>query len=142
MQHASAYEWQGRIFLHPDSKTTAGLWIGSKPISSLDPSDPVELGRAVLAALADSKERVPDPSIWENLSTPLLKLAGAKSFSAFFRSARYVSIELQNGRVTFSPWRNLGSRHGYRPINGKDRTNPANDPELGSSLISALQDTE
>ena len=142
MQHASAYEWHGRIILHPDSKTTSGFWIGSEPISSSDPGDPIELGRAILSALGGSKGGVPDPSIWADLTAPLLKFVGAKSFRAFFGSARSVSIELQDDRVTFTPYRNLGARDGYQPIQGKDRTCPANDSGLGAALLSAFQDTE
>jgi hypothetical protein len=142
MQHASAYEWNGRILLHPDSKTTDGVWVGGQPVSSSDPDNPIELGRAVLSALAGSKEGVPHPSIWGDTSAFLLKFAGAKSFRAFFGSARSVSIESQDDRVTFRPYRNLGSRDGYRPIKGKDRTSLANDSELGAALLSAFQDTE
>jgi hypothetical protein len=142
MQHASAYEWQGQIYLYPDSKTTAGLWVGGEPVSSSDPGYPFELGRAILSALAGSKEGVPHPSVWDDTSAFFLKFVGAKSFRAFHGSARYVSIELQDDRVTFTPYRNLGARDGYRPIHGKDRTCPANDSELGAALLSAFQDTE
>jgi hypothetical protein len=142
MQHAGAYEWQGRIFLHPDSKTTAGLWVGGEPVSSCDPGNPIELGRAILSALAASREGVPHPSIWGDTTAPLRKCAGAKSSRAFFGSARHVSIELRNDRVTFTPYQNLGPRDGYRPIKGKDRTSLANDSELGAALLSAFQDTE
>jgi hypothetical protein len=142
MQHASAYEWNGRIFLYPDSKTTAGLWVGGEPVSSSDPGNLIDLGRAILSALAGSKEGVPHPSIWGDTTAFLRKCAGAKSFRAFFGSARYVSIELRDDRVTFTPFQNLGSRDGYRPIRGKDRTSLANDSELGAALLSAFQDTE
>jgi hypothetical protein len=142
MQHASAYEWHGRIFLHPDSRTTTGLWVGSEPNASADPGNAVELGRAILLALSGSKEGVPHPSIWEDKSAPLRKFAGAKSFRDFFGSARCVSIKLQDDRVTLTPYRNLGARDGYVPIKGKDRTSPPNAPELGAALLSAFQDTE
>jgi hypothetical protein len=72
----------------------------------------------------------------------LLKFVGAKSFRAFFGSARSVSIKLEDDRVTFTPYRNLGSRDGYRPIQGKDRTSLVNDSELGAALLSAFQDAE
>jgi hypothetical protein len=142
MQHASAYEWHGRIFLHSDSKTTSGVWVGGEPVLAADPRDPAELGRAILLALAGSKQGVPHPSIWDDLSAPLIKFAGAKSYRAFVGSARCVSIELKDNRVTFRPYRNLGPRDGYRSIKGKDRTSLANDSELGAALISAFQDTE
>lgn len=142
MQHASAYEWHGRIFLHPDSRATTGVWVGGEPNTSSDPGDPVELGPAILLALSGSREGVPHPSIWEDKSAPLRKFAGAKSFRDFFGSARLVSIRLQDGRATFTPYRNLGTRDGYEPIKGKDRTTPVEDPELGTVLLSAFQDTE
>jgi len=142
MQSASAYDWHGRIFLSPLSKTRSGFWVESEPISSFDPGNLIELGRGILSALAVSKEGVPDPSIWADLCAPLLKSAGAKSSSAFFGSARNVSIESRGDGVTFSPSRNLGSREGYRPIQGKDRTSLANVSKLGAALISAFQDCE
>jgi len=142
MQHVSAYEWHGRIFLQPNFKTKSGFWVASEPVSSFDPGNLIELGRGILSALAVSKEGVPDPSIWADLCAPLLKSAGAKSSSAFFGSARNVSIESRGDGVTFSPSRNLGSREGYRPILGKDRTSPANVSELGAVPLSAFQDSE
>jgi hypothetical protein len=142
MQHASAYEWHGRIFLHPDSKTTSGVRVLSQPVVAADPRDSAELGRAILLALAGSKQGVPHPSIWDDLSAPLIKFAGAKSYRAFVGSARCVSIELEDNRVTFRPCRNLGPRSGYEPIRERVRTNLANDSELGAALLSAFQDTE
>jgi hypothetical protein len=142
MPHVSAYEWHGRIFLHPDSKTKSGFWVASEPVSRFDPGNPIELGRGILCALAGSKEGVPDPSIWADLCAPLLKFAGARSYAAFFGSARCVSIEIRDDGVAFMPKRNLGSRDGYQSIQGKDRTSPANVSELGSALLSAFQDSE
>jgi hypothetical protein len=142
MPHVSAYEWHGRIFLHPDSKTRSGFWIGTEPVWSVDPDNLIELGRGILSALAVSKEGVPDPSIWADLCAPLLKSAGAKSSSAFFASARSVSIQSRGDEVIFSPHRNLGSKEGYRPIQGKDRTSSVNVSELGAALLSAFRDSE
>jgi hypothetical protein len=128
MQYASAYEWHGRIFLHPDSRTTTGLWVGSEPNASADPGNVVELGRAILLALSGSKDGVPHPSIWEDLSAPMLKFAGAKSFRDFFGSARCVSIKLQDDRVTLTPYRNLGARDGIRTHKGKRSNQPTQRP--------------
>jgi hypothetical protein len=142
MQHADAYEWRGRIFLHAYSKTTVGLSVLSQPVLAADPRDPSELGRAILLALAGSKKGVPHPSIWENVSAPLLELAGAKSRSAFFRSARCVDIKCEGDRVTFTPMRNLGTREGYEPIKGKDQTSLRDGADLGNTLLLAFQETE
>jgi hypothetical protein len=142
MQYATAYERRGRIFLHPDSKTIHGVRVLSEPVSSADPGDQAELGRAILQSLAGSKQGIPHPSIWENRTAPPLKSAGAKSASEFHRSARRVGIEFQDGRVTFTPYRNLGTRDGYRAITGKDRTSLPNAAELGTALLSAFEDAE
>jgi len=142
MQHADAYEWRGRIFLHAYSKTTVGLSVLSQPVLSADPRDPQELGRAILLALAGSKEGVPHPSIWDDLSAPLIKFAGAKSRSAFYGSARCVDIKCQGDRVTFTPMRHLGGRKGYEPLKGKDRSSLPDSADLGSTLLSAFQDAE
>jgi len=114
---------------------------GGQPVSSSNPGNPSTLGRAVLSALAGSKEGVPS-SIWGDTSAVLLKFAGAKSFRAFFGSARSVSIDVTGDRVTFRPYRNLGSRDGYRPIKGKDRTKSGQRPRAWSCVLSAFQDTQ
>ena len=141
-QNASAYEWRGRIFLHAYSKTTHGVWILSQPVLEADPRNPAELGRAILLALAGSKEGVPHPSIWDDVSAPLIKFVGAKSRSAFFGSARSVSIKHQSDPVMFTPKRNLGTRNGYEPLQEKARTSLSDIAELGAALLSAFKDTE
>jgi hypothetical protein len=142
MQHANAFEWRGRIFLHAYSKTPLGLSVLSQPVLAADPRDPPELGRAILLALAGSKKGVPHPSIWDDVSAPLIKFAGAKSPRAFYGSARCVGIKCQGDRVTFTPKRNLGTRMGYEPLEGKDRTSLPDSAELGATLLSAFQDAE
>jgi hypothetical protein len=141
-QHASAYEWRGRIFLHAYSKTTQGLSVLSQPVLEADPRNLPELGRVILSALAGSKEGVPHPSIWDDISGPLIKVAGAKSRSTFFGSARSVSIKRQSDRVTFTPYRNLGTRKGYEPLKEKVRTSLPDTADLGAALLSAFQDAE
>src|ERR1700737_3225424 len=142
MQLADAFEWRGRIFLHAYSKTQVGLSVLSQPVLAADPRDPAELGRAILLALAGSKEGVPHPSIWDDICAPLIKLAGAKSRRAFYGSARCVRIRRQSDRVSFTPMRNLGTRKGYEPLNGKDRTCLPESAELGNTLLSAFQEAE
>jgi hypothetical protein len=142
MQSANAYEWRGRIFLHAYSKTAAGPWVLSQPVLAADPRDVPALGRTILLALAGSKEGVPPPSIWDDVSAPLIKFAGAKSRSAFYGSARCVGIACQDDRVTFTPKRNLGTRRGYQALRGKDRTSSPDMAELGGTFLSAFQDAE
>ena len=143
MQKASAYEWRGRIFLHAFSKTSGGgPWVLGPPVLAADPRDPAELGRAILSALAGSKEGVPHPSNWDELLAPLMKLTGAKSSSAFENSARCVGIMYQDGHVTFTPKRNFGARNGYQPLKEKDRTSLPDVTELGATLLAAFEDAE
>jgi hypothetical protein len=142
MQGAVAYESRGRIFLCPSSKTTAGVWVLSEPVSRADPRHPTELGREVLRALAGSMQGIPHPSIWEDRSDPLLKFAGVKSRSEFHRSARRVGIGFENGRVTLTPYRNLGTREGYQAIKEKDRTSSPSEADLGAALLMAFEDAE
>jgi hypothetical protein len=141
-QLASAYEWRGRIFLHAYSKTTQGLSVLSQPVLEADPGNLPELGRAILSALAGSKEGVPHPSIRDDIPAPLIKVAGAKSRSAFYGSARSVFIKRQSDRVIFTPDRNLGTRKGYAPLKEKVRTSLPDAADLGATLLSAFQDTE
>jgi hypothetical protein len=142
MQHATAIERRGRIFVRADSKTVHGLWIQSDPVLEVDPHNPAELGRAVLSALAGSKEGVAHPSIWEGVPDRLPELAGVKSSNTFYASTRCVVIKCQSDCVTFTPYRNLGAKEGHEPLTGKDRTSSLDSSEIGTALLSAFQDAE
>jgi hypothetical protein len=143
MQKANAYEWRGRIFVHAFSRTSGdGPWVLSPPVLAADSRDPAALGRAILSALAGSKKGVPHPSNWDDLSAPLMKLTGAKSRSAFDRSARSVGIKYQDGHVTFTPKRNFGVMHGFKTLEGKVRISLPDVTELGATLLAAFEDAE
>jgi hypothetical protein len=110
----------GRIVVASYSKTTPGFsvlnsWQAAYPDSIL----PEELGKAVMAALAASREDVPPPPPRQSSPSPELKAlmtsAGVKSYSAFMNGARSVDVRQENRSnvITVTPMRNCGPREGF-----------------------------
>lgn len=115
MRRAAVYRRGGKFFIHSCSKTTAGVWVLSEPISVVSPEDGVrELGRMVLLALDASRENVPHPTDWKGILSPVLALSGVRSWAAFAKNASYVEIEGEEGNLTLTPAENLGAREGFR----------------------------
>jgi hypothetical protein len=138
MKATTAYERKGQIFLHASSKTTAGVWVISEPISAASKDDPVEIGRLALASLRGSTENAPHPKAWTNLFDPVLALAGVKSLDTFIKGAKCVEIELDGGQVKFIPTRNEGVEDGFAPLPERTRSTLESDERLGAELLAAL----
>jgi hypothetical protein len=143
MQRATAYQRGGKIFLHASSKTTAGVWILTKPVFAAEPTNASQLGQYVIDALNGSKEQVPHPTMWKGLFGPVLQLAGVKALNTFIKSAKCVEIELNADYVSFIPTRNLGVDEGFEPLDMKARQTAFGTPDnLGKALLAAFGDTE
>lgn len=111
MRLASAYRLRNHFFFHPDSKTTAGVWLATPPYVSLPlDSDPKTLGEAVAAALAASVSGIPHPTSWAGLSKPRLDAAGSSSEAVFVRGARLVHVSLDAATMTLEATHNGGSK--------------------------------
>jgi hypothetical protein len=108
----------GQIILESQSLTTDGFWEINDSILSLnEPLADADLGAALLEALAASKTDV-EPLAPGQRSTPqtkrLLKIAGVRSWKAFYTGNRSVSV-IQNDRgdlIEFTPMKNLGRKDG------------------------------
>jgi hypothetical protein len=87
MQTATAYLRKNKVFVHPDARTTDGVWIFWLPVLMQDAVDGAELDAKILEALANSREGVPHPTDWTGLGEPLLQAAGVKSWNSFAHSA-------------------------------------------------------
>ena len=143
MQRATAYQRDGKIFLHASSRTTAGVWILSEPICAFEPTSVPLVVKHVIDALNGSKEKVPHPKTWKGLFDPVLQLAGVKALNTFMKSAKCVEIEFDVDRVSFIPTKNLGVDEGFEPLGIKTRKTEFGNPEsLGNYLLSAFRDTE
>jgi hypothetical protein len=113
MQSTAAYRRRDGWYVQSNSKTTVGVYISSPPFLKvpLNP-DAAELGRAVLAALMGLRTDVPHPTEFAN-SSPALKLAGVKSWTAFERGATHVGLHADDKSLSFCPSRSAGPRSGF-----------------------------
>jgi hypothetical protein len=142
MQCAAAYLFNGKVVIVPESQTTAGVWITGEPVGSFRPEDATSLGQALLSALRASKQSVPHPTDWTGHFQPVLKAAAAKSRKSFMASAKHVAVEMEAGRLTLRPSRNLGPRAGFEGCK-EARAADAEVPEMaGEALILAFRDAE
>lgn len=119
MKKATAYQREGKVFLHSLSKTTAGIWILSKPVLVQTSIDALSLGQSVLTVLNGSFEEVAHPTSWKGLFDPVLQQAGVKTLSAFMKKCKCVEIESDMSAVSFLPTKNLGSAGGFEPLEAR-----------------------
>ncbi len=119
MKKATAYQRDGKVFLHSLSKTTAGVWILSGPVLAQPSVDAASLGQSVLAVLNGSAEQVAHPTSWKSLFDPVLQQVGVKTLSTFMKKCKCVEIESDARGVSFLPTKNLGSLGGFEPLVAK-----------------------
>ena len=142
---AAAYLRNGRIYLHPDSRTIKGFWIACEPILVTSENDK-NLGERVLQILAKSTENVPDPESlatsdsWNSIKA-LIKAAGVRSYEAFADSAKCVGILLDDKEVVFTPTLNGGYRRRFLDLKTKIRCEPI-EAEVAAGLIAAFEACE
>jgi hypothetical protein len=133
---ASAYLYGGKIYLHPHSKTTEGVWILSSPILTTSEQDQ-QLGNKLMSTLSKSTENAPHPKSWKGIDDPLIKAEGARSFAAFVKAARAVFIILDNNGVAFIPSRN-GPKGSSIHLNEKIIHTDPSGGNLANALIEAF----
>jgi hypothetical protein len=105
MKHATIYCKTDGWYLHPDSKTTVGVYIGTPPHLRLDIGVSSEdLGKAIHSALAGSRCGVPHPTDWDKVVRPTLDLARVKTWRGFAKDARCVSILLDDKSLMIETW--------------------------------------
>ena len=123
MKSAGAYLRNGRIFLHPDSKTIKGFWIASEPVMATDEDDK-DLGTKILWILSQSTVDVPDPA---SRAAPkaLLKAANARTYEEFADLTKCIEIEFDGRELVFTPSRNGGPRRRFSYLKEKIRCPPS-----------------
>lgn len=138
---ATVYLRKETLFVHPDSRTTDGVWVVGSPVVAVPlHSDDAKLGSAVLSALGESKQSVAHPNPSEKVGSELLRAARCSSWRAFERGASVVNVEHGTAGIVLVLNRRLGSRGGFtemgrRPLSGKPS------PEvLGQEVRNALAD--
>jgi hypothetical protein len=142
MNRASLFLRGDAMFLHADSETTAGVWIATEPFLRLEASiSDIELGKAIQRALQGSKRQVPHPQFRAGMSlvAPLLKLAGVKTWRAFERGAKCVSIQAELSEIAIVPEIRVGDNRGFQPLVAETITVGASeDAALGAAVRTAL----
>jgi hypothetical protein len=124
MKSAKAYRRDGKWYIHSDCQTTAGVWIASAPYLASD-NDPSALGGAILRALEASAIGVPHPTDWGNIFSPVLDLAGVKSWATFVKGASLVGIEANGPKIVLTPHHNQGPKEGFDPLENQHIQIPA-----------------
>jgi hypothetical protein len=140
-KRAAAYLRKGKIYMHPDSRTTKGFWIACEPILVTSESEKT-LGEQVLQVLAKSTDGVPHPETLVNSDSwsvikALVKEAGVRSYEAFADSAQCVGIELEEADVLFSPTLNGGRGRRFLYLKKEIRCKPV-EAEVAAALMEAF----
>jgi hypothetical protein len=116
MRVANLFQRGDRFFVGPLSRTTAGVFIGPgrQEVLTGEVSSRA-LGEAVLRALDNSKTGIshPAPNDWPAIDRQFLDEVGARTMSAFMKSALCVEIALDGGTLRFDPKRNGGAKGGF-----------------------------
>ncbi|GAB4557387.1 MAG: hypothetical protein Tsb0020_01480 [Haliangiales bacterium] len=136
---ASLYFRRDSWIVGPLSPTETGPFVATEPYVKMPAHVSFqELATQVRIALSDSR-LIPDidfndPARKQTLS-PILRAAGVKSWSTFYRGAKLMTIRADDEQITLIPKMNKGARNGFSPVSGR-QTLPANStPEqLGAAL--------
>ena len=108
---AAIYLREARYFVHSYSVTKDGIAIASEPFLRLESTaDDQSLGAAVKSALDAWRAEVASPPASAKLIAPLLRLAGVKSWRAFMRGAKYLSVARDGERTSLEVLKSIGSR--------------------------------
>jgi hypothetical protein len=137
---AAIYRRGGKVFMHPYSTSTQGLWIFTEPVFVATEFDR-KLAGQLLAILAKSRENVPHPKSWAGLTAPLLKAAGARSYNAFANSAKCVEAVLDGDSVTLLPTKTEPG-NGFAHLNHKVIRCRVNKDDLLQGLRAAFDACE
>lgn len=138
MQKAGVYLRSGVILVHPHASTTAGVWIVTKPISVLKDIEPISLGKAIVNALNQSEVGIQHPTDWKQVNNLLPNAIGIKNVSTFYKSAKCIDIELEDGIITITPTRNLGVKEGFEELSMKSNSFKLSN-DLGSLGVLAVK---
>jgi hypothetical protein len=145
MRMAEIYEKRGRLYVGSCARTTTGLWVAHGPVvtKGLDAPE-AEIGRIVECAIMNSVSGVPHPASPKDVSGPLLAAAGARTFSAFARGAKLLSVSEDETGIGVMPTRNGGSSEGFVDLPERQRLLPGTRPlaVLGGAVRAALREAE
>lgn len=144
----SVYQRSGAYFVVSSARTTAGVWVHDGEPRRLSETETgiAELGGELLARLDKSPRVVPHPAQhqWpeqrrESL-TPILRLAGVRSWRSFVSTASLVEVEQLNGVVTISPMLPMPKPIGaFEPDTARtERLGAPSQTQLGEAILRAF----
>jgi hypothetical protein len=145
MRMINVYEKKGRLYVRSCARTTTGLWIDHGPVLTVASDAPaVEIGLIVERAIENSVSDVPHPASPRLVSEPLLLAAGVRTFGAFARGAKLVSVSHDENGVGVTPKRNGGSSEGFVNVPERGRQLPGLRPlaKLGAEVSAALLEAD
>jgi hypothetical protein len=145
MKSATVYKRKGKFLFHPESKTTAGAWIGHEPNIIMATDSPTkEIGETILKVINSSKIGVPHPTDWKafdkNNVIPFIQLAGVKSWSSFIKGTLNCTVEEDSGMIKITPSINLG-KDGFEPSSEKEIKISAESSveEIGMAILKGFE---
>jgi hypothetical protein len=134
----AAYESKGVIYLETEWQTTVGLSIGEEPVFAVAKQDLQKLDSAIRACLDGVRKGVPHPTDWKKVVRPLFTITPFKSDRALMAVAKCASIVDFGDHMEIDPFRNEGTREGFRS-DGKNKITCRLEDNLGARLIEALE---
>ena len=117
-RHCSVYIVDGRAIVLSMHVSQAGIGLEWEPVRRVDNvSDAEALGQAILAAMADSKENVAQPSAeeWKLWRRRFLKMIGAKSERAVASVTQLMNIWSDGDEVFIARERPARDGRGFEP---------------------------
>ena len=139
---ATIYRRKGALFVAASHKTEAGFWVADQETLVVEAGDESGIQRAVVEALASSRNGVPTPAPDADLISSLLSKAGVSSWSTFSKIAKCVDVHLADGRLQVTPYRNMGGSDGFDPMTDKAVELPEGSPDLGKAVLAAFEVAE
>jgi hypothetical protein len=145
MKYGAVYERRGKLIIHPDGKTTAGVLIGIEPFLVIDKAatSASQIGASLRKVLTQSRAnlRHPNPNEWDSVAAPLYAAAGVKSWGVFVRGALLTNVEADGTTIRLLPHENRGARDGFQPRELPPIEVPENAPdeEIGAAILNALE---
>lgn len=114
MKCCDVYARRGDFLVNAKARTIPGFWIAWPPFTRV-PRDSPELGAVVLAALDATEYDVAAPNFrTEPLPiTPMLSVAGVRSWRKFVQGTELVAVDLADGQLSLTPMVNMGSKEGF-----------------------------
>jgi endonuclease YncB( thermonuclease family) len=140
-QLASVDLRRGEYIVCPYSRTAKGTWVlDGKPVRlPVTDTTAEQLGEAIGAALAQSREGVEELTRDSQRARPLLDLLQLSDYATYAKGTRQVEVYRDGDTVEVTPQRNEGGRRGFTPIDTEMRTLISPSPDqFGTEVITAF----